>query len=311
MNDAPRQDAFQATPDSALPGWLSRLPPELAPYASLARADRPVGVWLLALPCWIGLAQARLVSGLQWIDLVWFVLFGIGAAAMRSAGCVWNDIMDREIDAQVARTAARPIPSGQVTVTEAWLFLGCLIAVGALVWLLLPLDAKLTALAALPLVAAYPFMKRITWWPQAWLGLTFNWGVLVAAATAGTITAASVVLYAALVCWTVAYDTIYALQDREDDALIGVKSTARLFGDHAKTASFAFHTVSGALVALSCVIADAPVAGALAGLTFIAHGAWQALRLSAAKEANALAMFKSNVWAGALLVGILGLSALV
>src|SRR3990167_938149 len=171
--------SFSFPADTALHGWLGSLPASWRPYAMLARLDRPVGIWLLYLPCVIGLAFQRLSSGLFLTDLAWAALFFIGAAAMRGAGCTWNDITDRDFDAKVARTAQRPIPSGAVTVKQAYMFLLAQLAPGFLVWLMLPGDAKITALLALPLVAVYPYAKRVTWWPQAWLGLTFNWGVLV------------------------------------------------------------------------------------------------------------------------------------
>ncbi|MEM7493666.1 MAG: 4-hydroxybenzoate octaprenyltransferase, partial [Pseudomonadota bacterium] len=229
-----------ATPDSALPDWLVSLPKVARPYVALARVDRPVGIWLLYLPCLMGLFLMRFETGPAWIDLLWALLFLVGAVAMRGAGCTWNDITDRKIDADVARTASRPIPSGAVTLQNAYIFLGAQLFIGFLVWVSLPRDAKWIAIFAVPLVIAYPFMKRITWWPQAWLGFTFNWGLLVGAATAASITGATVVFYLGLVLWTVAYDTIYALQDREDDALIGVKSTARLFDEKVLTATFIF-----------------------------------------------------------------------
>lgn len=162
--------------DSALPGWLSGLPLGWQPYAMLARWDRPVGIWLLYLPCLIGLAFQRLITGVYVFDLVWAILFLLGAVAMRGAGCTWNDITDRNFDASVSRTALRPLPSGAVTLKQAYYFLGAQLLIGFTVWLLLPLDAKFVALLSIPLVVAYPYMKRVTWWPQAWLGLTFNWG---------------------------------------------------------------------------------------------------------------------------------------
>ena len=167
---------LEPTPDSAMPEWLSGLPESLRPYASLARWDRPVGIWLLVLPCWIGLAFTRIGMGWHWIDLWWAILFFIGAVAMRGAGCTWNDIADQDLDAGVERTAARPLPSGQVSTQEAYIWLSVQLFIGFLVWLCLPRDAKYVALLSIPLVAAYPFMKRYTWWPQAWLGMTFNWG---------------------------------------------------------------------------------------------------------------------------------------
>lgn len=291
--------------DSALPEWLKSLPEQSRPYAALARWDRPVGIWLLLLPCWMGLAQMRIPAGFQWIDILWIPLFAIGAIAMRGAGCTWNDIQDRDIDAQVARTSARPLPSGDVTLQQAYVFLGAQVAVGFLVWLCLPNDAKIVALLSIPLVAAYPYMKRITWWPQAWLGFTFNFGALVGAATATSVTGATVVLYLGLVCWTVAYDTIYALQDREDDAMLGVKSTARLFGDKVLTGIFVFHLIATALIFLGAYFAGAGRIGALLALAFLGHGIWQVSTLSKQREARALGVFKSNIYAGVIvLVGL-------
>lgn len=292
---------FSIPADSALPVWLRGLPRAWQPYAMLARLDRPVGIWLLYLPCVMGVGFARLGTGLHLIDLVWILLFLIGAAVMRGAGCTWNDITDKDFDAKVARTAARPIPSGAVTVKQAYAFLLAQLAVGGLVWLALPWDAKIAALLALPLVALYPYAKRVTWWPQAWLGLTFNWGVYVGAAAADVISPPVYILYAGLILWTIAYDTIYALQDREDDALIGVRSTARLFGKHAVLISFGFHMGAAALIALAAFAQGAGKLGAVTALAFLAHGAWQARTLTTKGEDQALRMFKSNVQAGAII----------
>ena len=310
--DTSGRPRLQAVPaDSALPGLLARLPDWMQPYAMLARLDRPVGIWLLYLPCLIGLAFVRMRTGLYLVDLFWVPLFLLGAVAMRGAGCTWNDITDRDFDAQVARTAMRPLPSGAVTLREAFVFMGVQLAIGLAVWACLPGDAKLVALAAIPLVAAYPFMKRVTWWPQAWLGLTFNWGVLVGAATAGSLNVPVFILYAGLVLWTIAYDTIYALQDREDDALIGVRSTARLFGKRAVLVSFCFHMGAAALVALAAVINGSMRAGAVTALAFLAHGLWQAVRLKRSHENDALTVFKANVWAGAIIVAGFTLAAML
>ena len=289
-----------APPDSAFPFLIDRLPAALRPYALLARLDRPAGIWLLFLPCLIGLAFQRLPENLHYIDLVWTLLFFIGAVVMRGAGCTWNDINDRHIDAGVARTAGRPIPSGQISVGNAFAFLALQLGIGFCIWMALPGDAKIVALLALPLAGAYPFMKRLTWWPQAWLGATFNWGVLVGAATAATINLPSVVLYIGLALWTVAYDTIYALQDREDDAMMGVKSTARLFGARAVLGAFCFHLGAAALIAIAAATNGAGRAGALTALAFVAHGIWQTFRLKLTNDADALGVFKSNVWAGAI-----------
>ncbi|MFN3913266.1 4-hydroxybenzoate octaprenyltransferase, partial [Hyphomonas sp.] len=303
MTVPPRHDnsgSFSFPADTALPGWLGSLPAAWRPYAMLARLDRPVGIWLLYVPCLIGLAFQRLSGGLFLTDIAWAALFFIGAVTMRGAGCTWNDITDRDFDAKVARTALRPIPSGAVTVKQAYIFLAAQLGAGFIVWLALPGDAKITALLALPLVAVYPYAKRVTWWPQAWLGLTFNWGVLVGAATASLITGPVYILYFGLALWTVAYDTIYALQDREDDALIGVRSTARLFGKRAVLISFCFHIGAAALIALAAVLNDAGRIGAITALVFLGHGIWQTARLKSGGEQAALGVFKSNVWAGGL-----------
>lgn len=300
-----------ATPDSALPNWLTSLPASARPYVALARIDRPVGIWLLYLPCLMGLFMMRIETGPAWVDLAWAVLFLIGATTMRGAGCTWNDITDRKIDAEVTRTASRPIPSGAVSLQNAYIFLAAQLFLGFLVWLCLPRDAKWIAIFAIPLVVAYPFMKRITWWPQVWLGFTFNWGVLVGAATATSITGATVVFYLGLVLWTIAYDTIYALQDKEDDALIGVKSTARLFDDKVLTATFMFQLGATMLLFLGAWFADAGRIGALLALSFLGHSIWQMARLSPDREGRALSVFKSNVWLGGALVILLLIAAIV
>ncbi len=309
---AEEAEALPAAPADAVTSPLfANLPAHARPYLSLARIDRPVGIWLLLLPCWIGLAFMAIPEGLQWIDLWWAILFGIGAIAMRGAGCTWNDITDREIDAKVARTAARPIPSGQITLRNAYIFLAAQLFIGFLVWLCLPTAAKIMAFLAIPLVAAYPFMKRITFWPQAWLGLTFNWGILVAATTTGSLGFSVLVLFSSMALWTIAYDTIYALQDREDDALIGVKSTARLFGARAITGAFVFHLGATAQMSLAAFLMGAGRIGAVTGLMFFAHGLWQATRLKQTNEQEALAIFKSNVWAGAIILGGFVVAAIV
>ncbi|MCF6293913.1 MAG: 4-hydroxybenzoate octaprenyltransferase [Robiginitomaculum sp.] len=224
--------------DAKLRNWVSNYAPKtLQPYLQLARFDRPIGFWLLAIPCWAGIALARLDQSWIWSDLKFALLFGLGAIAMRGAGCTYNDILDRDLDAKVSRTQNRPLPRGAITLRQAYWFLGLQLFVGFVVWLFLPVLAKQISLAAIILVVLYPFMKRITYWPQAWLGLTFNAGALVGYATiSGEISNAAVLLYASLAFWTLGYDTIYAHQDREDDALIGIKSTARLFGKYSKIA---------------------------------------------------------------------------
>ncbi len=284
---------------------MERAPAGLRPYLQLARYDRPAGFWLLGLPCAIGLMLSRLQQGggLDWTDALLLLLFAIGSIAMRGAGCTWNDILDRDIDAKVARTALRPLPSGAVTLKQAmiWLLLQCLAGLGVLLSLFAwsPL-AVWIALGSIPLVAAYPLMKRITWWPQVWLGLTFNWGTLVAAACSGAVTTPDLVLYAALVLWTLGYDTIYALQDREDDAMIGVKSTARRFGGHVKPAVAVIYLICAAAAATAGGLAHGWIA-ALAIAPFAAHLAQQALRLMPDSTAISLQLFRSNREAGLLL----------
>ena len=225
IKDAPIKDAKRSH-------WVYKAPMEMRPYLQLSRFDRPVGYWLLTLPGWIGLAFATLSNGFAASDLKWAVLILIGAIAMRGAGCTYNDIVDQDLDAQVDRTALRPLPAGTITTKQAWIWLLAQCGVGLIVLLCLPRLAQIISLCSIPLVAAYPFMKRITWWPQLWLGMTFNWAVLVAySAKTGTVSAPLFILYLGLIFWTVGYDTIYACQDIEDDAMIGVKSTARRFGE--------------------------------------------------------------------------------
>lgn len=223
--------------DASKTHWVYRAPKPMRPYLQLSRLDRPIGYWLLTLPGWIGLAFASLAYGFDQSDLKWAALILIGAIAMRGAGCTYNDIVDQDLDAKVDRTALRPLPAGTVTTKQAWIWLLAQCAVGLVVLLCLPRLAQIISLASIPLVAAYPFMKRITWWPQVWLGMTFNWAVLVAyAIKTRTIDTPILILYAGLIFWTIAYDTIYACQDMEDDAMIGVKSTALRFGKRIKTA---------------------------------------------------------------------------
>ena len=230
--------------------WSLRLAPESArPYLRLIRFDRPIGTWLLLFPCWWSLTLAAAVAG-TWPDWRLVLLFAVGALVMRSAGCTVNDLADRDYDAKVARTATRPIPSGQITPRQALVFLAMELLAGLLVLVQLNGFAILLGLAALPLVFAYPFMKRFTYWPQAWLGLTFNWGALVGwAAVTGGLAWPPILLYAAGLCWTLGYDTIYAHQDKEDDALIGVKSTALKLGARTRPWLAGFYGAAVALLA--------------------------------------------------------------
>lgn len=232
MSVKPATDVIK---DAAKTHWVYRAPKNLRPYLQLSRFDRPIGYWLLTLPGWIGLAFASLSHGFAQSDLKWAALILIGAIAMRGAGCTYNDIVDQDLDAKVERTALRPLPAGTISVKQAWIWLLAQCAVGLIVLLCLPRLAQIISLCSIPLVAAYPFMKRITWWPQVWLGMTFNWAVLVAyAAKTGEVSGPLFILYFGLIFWTVGYDTIYACQDIADDAMIGVKSTARRFGKRVK-----------------------------------------------------------------------------
>jgi 4-hydroxybenzoate polyprenyltransferase len=297
-------------PDAAPANWVDRFaPPPLRPWLRLGRFDRPAGCWLLLLPGWQGIALAGAMAGGP-PDLRLIVLFAVGAAVMRAAGCAFNDIVDRDLDAKVARTALRPIPSGQIGVRGAWAFLvGCSLVGLAVLLTMNPLAIGL-GVASLGLVAAYPFMKRITWWPQAWLGLTFNWGALLGfAAAAGALDWPAGLLYASGLFWTLGYDTIYAVQDLEDDALAGVKSSARRLGAAAPKAVRAFYLVCAAL---------ALAAGAAAGLGPLFYGLWvlfavhlvvQSGRLRLDDPARALALFKSNRDAGLILFAAFALGA--
>jgi 4-hydroxybenzoate polyprenyltransferase len=297
------EPATTTAPADAVKGsWVMRAPAFARPYLQLSRYDRPAGFWLLGLPCVIGLVLARIPDSLVVEDALLALLFAIGAIAMRGAGCTWNDILDRDIDAKVARTALRPLPSGAVSTRQAvaWLLVQC--AIGLAVLLALPDFAKLVALGAIPMVALYPLMKRITWWPQVWLGLTFNWGALVApAAIRGEITLADWLLYAGLVLWTLGYDTIYAIQDREDDALIGVRSTARRFGGKVRPAVAIIYACCAALCAAAGYVADEWM-GALMTAPFAIHLALQAIRLDPDNGGRALMLFRANREAGLLLL---------
>ncbi|WP_417492588.1 4-hydroxybenzoate octaprenyltransferase [Maricaulis sp.] len=298
--------------DSLPSSWVDEAPEALRPYLRLARYDRPVGFWLLALPCWHGLLLARAGQGLGWIDLWYGVLFAIGAIAMRGAGCTYNDIVDRDLDAGVARTANRPLPAGTVTLKQAWIFVAAQCLVGLVVLLQLPLPAIAVGLASLLLVAAYPFMKRITWWPQAWLGLTFNWGIPVAyVAATGRFDPELFVLYAAAIFWTLGYDTIYAHQDGEDDALVGVKSTARLFGESSQLWVAGFYGLNAVLVGVAIWLSAATPWVVIPYTLYTAHLFNQVRLLDIENGEQCLAIFKSNRTTGLLLVATLGLAALL
>jgi 4-hydroxybenzoate polyprenyltransferase len=264
----------------------------------LARFDRPIGWWLLYWPgAWAIALSGRAV--LRWDLLLWFLL---GSIAMRGAGCVYNDIIDRDLDRQVARTRARPLASGAVSLKAAWIWLASLCLVGLIVLVQLRLPAQIIAVASLALVAAYPFMKRITWWPQAWLGLVFSWAALVGWAQAGDMDwAPGLTLYAGCIFWVIGYDTIYALQDMEDDALVGVRSSARRLGGGVRIGVLLFYAIALALWG-AAIWQLRPDILALAALIPAAwHLAWQVATLKPAEGENALERFRSNRFAGLLI----------
>ncbi|MEO1136256.1 MAG: 4-hydroxybenzoate octaprenyltransferase [Pseudomonadota bacterium] len=295
--------ASQATPDAVPGNWVTRAPAFIRPYLRLVRADRPVGTWLLLIPCFWGLALAAAAGHSSWVLLWYAALFVIGAFVMRGAGCAYNDIVDRDIDAQVARTASRPIPAGEVSVKQAWALLVALSLTGLVVLLQFNRFTIFLGVASLALVAAYPFMKRITWWPQAWLGLTFNWGALVGyAAVVGELRAEALALYAAGICWTLFYDTIYAHQDVEDDALIGVKSSARRLGEKTKPALWLFVTGVLLLFALAGAVMGASLVYYLALTPAALHFFWQVRGLDIHDGGSCLKIFKSNRDSGLLLL---------
>jgi 4-hydroxybenzoate polyprenyltransferase len=301
------------TPDAPLPdarplNWVDRHAPEgLKPWLKLGRFDRPIGVWLLMLPGWQGIAlamaQPRGAPFASARGLLLFVEFAIGALLMRAAGCAYNDIVDRDFDAKVARTAERPIPSGRISVKQAWAFVVGSSLVSLLILLTLGPVAIGLGVSSLALVAAYPFMKRITWWPQAWLGLTFNWGALMGyAAMSGTLRWPAALLYASGLFWTLGYDTLYALQDMEDDALVGVKSTARRLGPHATPAILFFYAFSAALAAAAAVTARLGLLFFGPFALFVTALALQVSRVKLDDPGLALRLFKSNREAGLLLL---------
>jgi 4-hydroxybenzoate polyprenyltransferase len=306
---------FAKPADAPAHNWVDAMPPRLRPWLMLMRLDRPIGTWLLYWPCVFGLVLGAIAderSFSQWHDLWLIVLLGIGAVVMRGAGCTLNDIIDRDIDAKVARTRGRPIPSGAVGVTGAVIFLCALCLIGLLILLQLNRSAIWLGVASLLLVGAYPFMKRITWWPQAWLGLTFNWGALLGfAAQTGRIDLGDLMLYAGLVFWTLGYDTIYALQDKEDDALIGVKSTALLFGAKAGDWILGFYAAAFTLILAAGFTEHAGWPFAFIMLAAGAHFLWQVHRLKIDDPARCLRLFRSNREAGALIALALVVSSWV
>jgi 4-hydroxybenzoate polyprenyltransferase len=293
MNAAPVEPPL--VPDSEHRGLIGILPPALRPYASLARFDRPIGWWLLYWPCAWGLALSGAAIK-HWSLFGWLLL---GAIAMRGAGCVYNDIADRDLDAKVERTRLRPIASGAVSPKKAWLWLVALSLIGLVVLLQLEWEAQIVSLASLAPVAAYPFMKRITWWPQAWLGIVFSWGALVGwIAVTGAPAWPMALLYAGSIAWVIGYDTIYALQDREDDALIGVRSSALRMGAYVRVGVLSFYLIALALWAGAFWLIRPHVIVLIALAPVAVHLLWQVMTLRIDDGGDALAKFRSNRFAG-------------
>src|ERR1700759_4781198 len=291
--------------DTHAPSW-SR------PYLRLSRLDRPIGSWLLLMPCWWRAAlSAGVAHRLDRLPLD-LLLFFIGAFAMRGAGCTWNDITDRDLDAKVERTRSRPIPAGQVRVKAALAFLVVQALVGLVVLLQFNRFAVATGIASLIIVAIYAFMKRITWWPQIVLGLAFSWGALMGfAATFGRLDLTAFVLYAGSICWVIAYDTIYAHQDAEDDALIGIKSTARLFAERTHEALVIFYGLAVVLIGMAFALAGSGVAAWIGLALFAVQLGWQVRRLDIRDPALCLRIFKSNREAGLILFAALVIDAVM
>jgi 4-hydroxybenzoate polyprenyltransferase len=291
--------------------WVDSLAPApTRPYLRLSRLDRPIGSWLLLMPCWwsVGLAGMR-AEALP--SLSHIALFFVGAFAMRGAGCTWNDLVDRDLDARVERTRSRPIPSKQVTVRQATLFMGTQALVGFAVLIQFNLFTVFTGLASLLVIAIYPFMKRVTYWPQIVLGLAFSWGALMGwPAAFGRLDWPAIVLYAGSISWVIGYDTIYAHQDREDDALIGVKSTALLFGERTAPMLAGFYAGAVVLIGVAGLMAGGGAIFLLGLAAFAAHLAWQVMWLDINDPSHCLMLFKSNRDAGLILFGAMLIDAL-
>ena len=291
-------DTTDIVPDSEQSGLIGALPKAVRPYASLIRLDRPIGAWLLFWPCAWSVALAGMGER-GWILILWLAL---GAWAMRSAGCVYNDMVDRDLDRQVERTRLRPLASGRVSMTGAWVLLAVMALIGLVVLLQLDRTAQLIALASLAPVAAYPFMKRITWWPQAWLGLVFSWGALVGwPAVTGRLETPALLLYAGSIFWVIGYDTIYALQDREDDALVGVRSSALALGRRARPGILFCYVAALALWAFAFRSVRVEWFALLGLLPLAIHLLWQVASLKIDDGRDALAKFRSNRFAGLLM----------
>lgn len=311
VNDAEAPRAGHL-PDARSGNLVERLAPAAAlPYVRLARFDRPIGWWLLLLPCWWAAALAAIASGASSPDLWHCLLFLIGAVVMRGAGCTFNDIVDRDLDRHVARTRMRPLPAGEVTVIQALAWAVALSLVGLAVLLQFNLFTVALGASSLLVVAIYPFMKRVTDLPQVVLGLAFSWGALVGwSAVFGSLGWPAALLYLAAVFWTIGYDTIYAMQDLEDDAVVGIRSSARTFGRHARLAVAICYALAALLALAAALMAGGGWPAALAVAGFAAHLGWQIANLPTSTPQQALRLFRANREAGLLLAGGLGLAAL-
>lgn len=287
--------------------WVDRWAPAWSlPYLRLARFDRPIGSWLLLLPCWWSAGMASIAAGQPWPDVKLLALFAIGTVVMRGAGCTWNDILDRDLDGKVERTRSRPIPSGQVSAKQAFAFLVLLSLIGLCVLLQLNRFAIFTGIASLLVVSVYPLAKRVTNFPQIVLGLAFSWGALMGwAAVFGRLDMPAFLLYAGSICWVIGYDTIYAHQDREDDALLGVGSTAIFFGRNTKLALAALYAAATTLIAFAGFLAGAGIVFAIGLTVFALHFAWQVKSIDIDDPALCLRIFRSNRDAGLILFAAL------
>ena len=305
MTSLPPQGKASAMSDAGAGNWVDRFAPAwLVPYLRLARADRPIGFFLLALPCFWSVALAARSLNEPYPNPRLLVLFAVGALVMRAAGCTYNDLIDRDIDAQVARTRGRPLPSGQVSVRGAIFFMLALCLVGFAVLLSFSSFTVWLGLGVLPIVALYPFVKRFSSWPQAVLGLAFNWGALLGwASVLGRLDWPAIVLYAGAVAWTIGYDTIYAHQDREDDGLLGLKSTALRFGHATRTWLILLYAIAWLAITAAGVMAHAGTAFLLGMVVAGAHLAWQIATLNIDDPENCLQRFRSNRDFGALVLG--------
>jgi len=292
--------------------WVDSLAPSYTrPYLRLARLDRPIGSWLLLMPCWWSVGLAGMHN--DRLPSLWhIVLFFIGAFAMRGAGCTWNDLVDRDLDGRVERTRSRPIPSGQVTVAQATMFMVAQALVGFLVLIQFNRFTVAAGIASLLVVVIYPFMKRITYWPQIFLGLAFSWGALMGwPAAFGRLDWPAIVLYVGSILWVIGYDTIYAHQDRDDDLLIGIKSTALLFGERTPTMLATFYAGAIVLIAAAGFMAGGGIFFTIGIIGFAAHLAWQVSRLDIDDPVHCLALFKSNRDAGLILFAAMLVDAVV